>query len=249
MQGTCNGCNKTSSDLKRCAKCATTLYCSRECQKTDWKTHKKICGKQAHERPETRSHASAATVLSPPKGLEQPITKPFSRLDDNTYLHNRPETDVYRLLIDSYRMRLDDEYTFDGDAAVDSIYGGAKSSITGFRKFLRQAASRRGVLPPWWTAEKQAACEKLGMDRKEWQDLHCAVEKSDVIEHYGDPRFPMQLRMLAEAIMGRSFGGNDGTHMRKMMAMMENGGVGGNQHSAMSTVDVLTGNFSTLTAS
>lgn len=143
-------------------------------------------------------------------------------------------------------MRVEDEYVFEQNAMADSIYGGAESGIIGFRKFLRQAASRRGLLPPWWSAEKQAACEKLGMDRNEWQDLHCAVEKSDVIEHYGDQRFPMQLRMLAEAIVGRGFGGNDGTQMRKMMASMENGGIEGNRDMNMVTVDALTGNMSTL---
>ncbi|KAI0485771.1 putative MYND domain protein [Xylaria cf. heliscus] len=250
MEGTCNTCKKASSELKRCAKCTTTLYCSRDCQKADWKTHKKICGKQAHERTEAGSQSSAATVLSPPKGLEKPITKPFTRLDNNTYLHDRPEQDVYRknpgVLIDAYRMRIEDEYKFEGKTAADSIYGGAKSSLSGFQKFLRQAASRPGLLPSWWNAEKQNACEMLGMDSSQWQDLRCAVEKGDVIEHYGDQRFPMQLRMLGEAVIGRGFSGHDGTQARKMMAMMENGGVGNASH--MMTLDALTGNTSSLRA-
>ncbi|KAI0862481.1 putative MYND domain protein [Xylaria cubensis] len=245
MEGTCNTCGKASSQLKRCAKCSTTLYCSRDCQKADWKTHKKICSKQANERPETGS-APAATVLSPPKGLEKPITKPFTRLDNNTYLHDRPENDVYRVLIDAYRMRVEDEYTFEGNVTADSIYGGAKSSLPGFRKFLRLAASRPGLLPSWWNAEKHDACEKLGMDSSQWQDLCCAVEKSDVIEHYGDPRFPMQLRMLGEMVIGRGFGMHDGTQMRKVMAKMENGGMG--NATTMMTVDTLTGNTSSVHA-
>ncbi|KAI1753164.1 putative MYND domain protein [Xylaria castorea] len=246
MEGTCNTCGKVSSQLKRCAKCTTTPYCSRDCQKADWKTHKKICSKQAHERPETGTGPSAATVLSPPKGLEKLITKPFTRLDNNTYLHDRPEEDVYRVLIDAYRLRIEDEYKFEGNAATDSIYGGAESSLPGFQKFLRLAASRPGLLPSWWNGEKQNACEMFGMDSSQWQDLRCAVEKSDVIEHYGDPRFPMQLRMLGETVIGRGFGGNDGTQMRKMMAMMENGGMG-NATQAV-TLDALTGNTSSLHA-
>ncbi|KAI0814157.1 putative MYND domain protein [Xylaria sp. FL0064] len=255
MNGTCTNCKKASSELKRCAKCSTTLYCSRDCQKADWKTHKKICGKQAHERSGTGGDASAGTALSPPKGLESPITKPFTRLDNNTYLHDRPEEDVYRkhdrqicrVLIDAYRMRVEDEYVFEGNAAVDSIYGGAKSSITGFRKFLRLAASRPGLLPPWWNASKQKAYEELGMSSSQWHDLRCAVEKSDVVEHYGDPRFPMQLRMLAEMVIGRGFAGNDGTEMRTVMVMMESGGVPG-QATSMATVDVRTGNSSNMHA-
>ncbi|KAI1114217.1 putative MYND domain protein [Nemania sp. NC0429] len=251
MQGTCNSCKKESDDLKKCAKCTTTLYCSRDCQKTDWKTHKKICGKQAHERSSPGSQSAsqstnASTALSPPKGLERPITKPFTRIDNNTYLHDRPEEDVYRfcsVLIDAYRMRVEDEYTFEGNIATDSLYGGQPSGILGFRKFLRKAASRDGLLPPWWNAEKKKACEALGMDQEQWQDLRCAVEKSDIIEHYGDPRFPMQLRMLAEIILGRGFAGNDGSSMRQMLMTMED--AGNDSPAVASIVDVAGRNIST----
>ncbi|GAW13664.1 hypothetical protein ANO14919_030530 [Xylariales sp. No.14919] len=81
------------------------------------------------------------------------------------------------------------------------------------------------------------------MDSSEWQDLRRAVEKSDVIAHYGDSRFPMQLRMMAEMVIGRGLGGSDGTQMRKTMVMMEGGGIGGGPMNAM-TMDLLTGNSS-----
>ncbi|KAI1302222.1 putative MYND domain protein [Xylaria venustula] len=241
MQGTCNGCKKTSADLKKCAKCSTTLYCSRECQKSDWKAHKKICGKQAHET-HTPSSASASTPVSPPKGLEKPITQPFTRLSNNTYLHDRPEQDVVGVLIDSYRMRIEDEYTFEGNASADSIYGGADSSLPGFRKFLRSASSRPGLLPSWWSPTKQKECEELGMGSSTWSSLRCAVEKSDVIDHYGDQRFPMQLRMLAEQVLGRGFAGNNGSAMMSMMASMESGGSGDNRIAMIA--DMRTGNSS-----
>ena len=45
----CSTCKKDEKDLptplKHCAKCKKTLYCSRECQTTDWKPHKQRCGK------------------------------------------------------------------------------------------------------------------------------------------------------------------------------------------------------------
>ena len=40
---------------------------------------------------------------------------------------------------------------------------------------------------------------KIAGRRDGWSSLNCAIEKSDVIEHYSDPMFPMQLRMLCAA--------------------------------------------------
>lgn len=152
------------------------------------------------------------------------------------------------VLIDAYRLRVEDEYSFEGEADIDSLYGGAPSGILGFRKFLRRAASRAGLLPPWWNAEKKKACENFGMKQGGWSDLRCAVEKSDIVEHYGDPRFPMQLRMLAEIIIGRGFAGNDGSSMRQVMIMMEGGGGddGGSasDNPVASVVDMSSGNHS-----
>jgi len=45
----CAGCNaeEEGSDkkFKPCAKCRTVLYCSKDCQKKNWKQHKKVCCK------------------------------------------------------------------------------------------------------------------------------------------------------------------------------------------------------------
>ena len=32
--------------MKKCSRCKTTFYCSRDCQIGDWKIHKRICGKE-----------------------------------------------------------------------------------------------------------------------------------------------------------------------------------------------------------
>jgi len=41
----CDGCHKASllDNLKKCGNCKTVSYCSRECQKADWKAHKPRC--------------------------------------------------------------------------------------------------------------------------------------------------------------------------------------------------------------
>lgn len=39
----CGVCKKEFPELKRCSQCKRTYYCSSECQKADWKSHKSVC--------------------------------------------------------------------------------------------------------------------------------------------------------------------------------------------------------------
>ncbi|KAF8878364.1 hypothetical protein CPB84DRAFT_1688354, partial [Gymnopilus junonius] len=43
-RGNCMTCGKDAqSDLKVCSGCKVAKYCSKQCQKEDWKNHKKEC--------------------------------------------------------------------------------------------------------------------------------------------------------------------------------------------------------------
>ncbi|KAL1969635.1 hypothetical protein VTN77DRAFT_8188 [Rasamsonia byssochlamydoides] len=147
----------------------------------------------------TTSSSSSST-----KGLSVGVDKPSHRLDARTWLHDRPEEDVYKLLVDTYRLRMEDNY------------------------------KRPGLLPPWLSPEKAAECVAFGMNQKDggWSDLSRAIEKSNVIEHYGNPTMPMQLRMFGEQVYGRGPGEHDGTQMRKTLMMVENGDMVAGQFSA-----------------
>ena len=228
----CAGCLRSPPEvsLKRCARCLTTPYCSRDCQKEDWKTHKKTCGK-----PESDWAGSDGEPTSPPRGLDAPAAKPFTRLDNGTWLHDRPEKDVYRLLIDAYRLRIEDSYVHGIGAEGESVYTVSPHSIDGFRPFLDRAARRANLLPPWWAADKREACERMGTDRSDgnFHNLSISLEKSDVIERYGDPLFPMQLRMFAQAVYGDGPGGMNGNSMMKIMAAMEGGGGPGDMSASL----------------
>ncbi|KAF2820249.1 hypothetical protein CC86DRAFT_374458 [Ophiobolus disseminans] len=231
---TCAACKKTAAAakvdaLKQCAKCHITLYCNRTCQRADWKPHKKICSLSYVERNAEHSNTYSAPRLN---DLETHIPNPFTKLVEGTYLHDRPEKDVYKLLIDSFRMRQADDKNLENKIAPRSINSGASSSIEPFRKYLDLAATRKNLLPPWWNAEKRKECEAFG-ESGAWQDLRRDVTKQQVINRYGDDKMPMQVRMVAEAVYGAGSMGQDGTFMRKQLSMMEQGGPGNGQHMRM----------------
>ncbi|TDL24191.1 hypothetical protein BD410DRAFT_838248 [Rickenella mellea] len=53
--------------FKRCGKCRLTFYCSSDCQKADWKHHKKICG----------SHGQVELPLPSQQAFERYIMNPY----------------------------------------------------------------------------------------------------------------------------------------------------------------------------
>ena len=48
-----NSCGQQGT--KRCSKCQTVYYCSKECQKAHWKIHKKACS-EIHSTKEVEEH-------------------------------------------------------------------------------------------------------------------------------------------------------------------------------------------------
>ena len=200
----CRTCKKTadtSKTLSLCAGCHSVRYCSRDCQKQDWKLHKKVC------KPCFKD-------------------KPFHALDNGTWLFERPPRDVYTLLIDTYRMRMEDEYSIEQNNNNDSLYSGdgMNAAIRGLGKFITRAETKhRNLLPEWWTEQSRKECVALSKDTSQWADISCCVKKSDVIEHYKDQFIPMQLRMFAEQIYDRPLMGQSGELMRKRMMMGEAG--------------------------
>lgn len=236
----CANCAKTQSDpdvnLKRCAKCHTTRYCSRECQKTNWKIHKRLCASYATSASSNTAPNSTGPGDAPPqgspssrdpnesghntKGLAVVIDKPFHRLHAKTWLHDRPQQDVFKLLIDTYRMRVEDDAKA-GEIDTDSLYGGAADGRHPFRRFLRLAEKRTGLLPSWWSREKEAECIAFGLTPG-WSSLAAAVEKGDIIEHYGSSVMPMQLRMFGEQVYKIGPWGQSGASMMQLQMQIEN---------------------------
>ena len=46
MRVVCSSCWKDDKNCQSCSRCGTVYYCSKECQRSDWKKHKANCGEQ-----------------------------------------------------------------------------------------------------------------------------------------------------------------------------------------------------------
>lgn len=139
---TCNKIADAATKLRACTNRKTVDYCSRECQRADWKEHKKVWG----FIPTGKSRNSTGTrrPTDATSNRHGHITN-TARSANSPLLQGRPEAEVYSLLTDSYRLRIEDEYTFTGDVDVDSLYGGG-NPVKGFRRYLRKAESKRRPL-------------------------------------------------------------------------------------------------------
>ena len=203
----CKTRQPNAEQAKNCDECQIA-YCSTDCLKADKMKHQKHC------RYRTEAGGNGDNI----KGLVAPTNLPFTRLDRGMYLHHRPRRDVFRLLLDCYRLHVEDSINFDGIRAPDNLH-------TGFQQFLTLATQRPNLLPPWWDDEAATKCQAFGTESgAAWYSLERRVTKKGVNDHYDSPLMAMQLRMLGEAVYQRGPGGQDGTPMRRMMVQQEREG-------------------------
>ena len=97
---------------------------------------------------------------------------------------------------------MEDDYALEGVVDVDSIYNEAANGLRGFRRFLNLVERKSGLLPSWWSREERTACEHVGMQPGWSSSLASAIEKHDLVEHYGVALMPMQMRMFGEQVYG-----------------------------------------------
>lgn len=73
----CATCGEAAK--RRCSKCHCTEYCNRDCQKTDWKVHKKVCAQLKNNHmlgPNGQRHQQAQVAAAVSNGGQVPQPTP-----------------------------------------------------------------------------------------------------------------------------------------------------------------------------
>lgn len=113
-----------------------------------------------------------------------------------------PRGEAYYYIVDSYRLRVDDEYNWTGDAG--GLYGGeTDDAFSEFAQYV-ELAREKNLLPRDWNERSDRDLNKVAAKL-----LPYALEKSDLkdLDRYkSSPFISIELRGLAEAIYGHSIG-------------------------------------------
>ncbi|KAI0373629.1 ankyrin [Pilatotrama ljubarskyi] len=105
-EDSCAVCQKSEVQLKRCTRCLSTWYCSRDCQKSDWKSHKRTCkASDANSTITFKPYYSSEFValISPADFARQmlgnPVQSPPSRNTRAVHVPNIPPGETKRMII------------------------------------------------------------------------------------------------------------------------------------------------------
>ncbi|KAI1263795.1 hypothetical protein F5Y18DRAFT_428670 [Xylariaceae sp. FL1019] len=143
--------------------------------------------------PRSLSPIPAQEQIDNEPALLKHIHDPFWRLENGSYLHGRPDVDVYKLLIDSYRLELRHQCI---PADLKNQDNTSSPTLGGFQAFLAQAKSVPKLLPSWWSEKKQAECEAQSQQRG-WCELTRSPSDQEIKVHYKQSDMPKQLCQLA----------------------------------------------------
>ncbi|KAF1810952.1 hypothetical protein P152DRAFT_475015 [Eremomyces bilateralis CBS 781.70] len=125
-----------------------------------------------------------------------PIEGPFHHILFGTWLYHRPDRDVDKLLIDTYRVQLQEN---PAGARHAGLGGNGNPSFDGFVRFLHFFENKRMMFPPFWNIKRIYDGEWLG--RKDgWTNLKRPIDVDAVNAHYGDDTMLMQMKAFGHLV-------------------------------------------------
>ncbi|KAH8601931.1 hypothetical protein B0O99DRAFT_203296 [Bisporella sp. PMI_857] len=126
-------------------------------------------------------------------------------------LHHRTASDVKCLLVDTFRLRVEDEMKFKGKLL--GINNNRSQCLSDFKTLLNLAESRKGLLPKWWNSSIRRDCEQFAVQEMQGQykynghpegNIYSSTTEGRIQEHYADKNMAVKLRILGQRIYGTS---------------------------------------------
>lgn len=211
----CHACHQIIEGLLfPCENCHQAVYCSLLCHQRNARLHEFECrifveyqgfivnqdetGVDVYNMTELeRQQAEMNAALIGLAGEERKEAEMEAALE---WLRKLPKDEVYNAIIDVYRLRLDDEYRFQGKKR--GLYAGGRDNkpIDDFRNFLRRADSVN-LFPQWWNPEKQDVCERRA-EGCSWNQLMLYINDDEIKAHYQDDTMVLKLRYLGSFVYG-----------------------------------------------
>lgn len=144
-------------------------------------------------QPRRRPHRGAEPAIREREPPPAPVPPARTMMSDRELW--------FRRLIDSYRLRVDDEYTTTGAADGSSLYGirakgGRAPPFNHFRSYVQRALKKR-VLPLWFTlSEMDPLCHLATTDA--FSNISVAGLPDEIHDFYTDLGFPGELSALRD---------------------------------------------------
>ncbi|KAL1623404.1 hypothetical protein SLS54_004393 [Diplodia seriata] len=178
-----------SRPLSYCAKCNQTLYCSRTCQRADWKSHKKNCGKTTTSPKSSPPPSPTANLNNNNDNEEEQKGEEQDKPTLAFPLATATRTTLPSLLLKTYLLRLYDEHRldqrhhqhhdddYDGShhyerfqqfgppsPPADTLLSAHGNPLRDYRRFLdrAEAAAAAGALalPAWYWGSNKTTTKK-----------------------------------------------------------------------------------------
>ncbi|BGP53772.1 hypothetical protein JCM8202v2_001344 [Rhodotorula sphaerocarpa] len=115
---------------------------------------------------------------------------------------NLSKDEICERLIDAYRLDVEDHYVFFGEAS--GLYAGEDPLPDVLTASVRKA---RLYLPSSWNPSEDEPRALQMAQTHEWANIHYAVEKADINEHYKSSVAAMGLRMWTEQVTKSNLNG------------------------------------------
>lgn len=150
------------------------------CQKANWPKHKPFCN------------------MVQGKGLK------------NAYLTSHTRDEVERILIDSYRLRVENDHVHREEdhgihhpgKSIEGLVWSQGDAAEDFQRWLDLAESS-GTLPEWWRFEDRMECLASAVDKNDEESIFKPIDQSELITRYeGDMAIRNALCIIAELIVG-----------------------------------------------